>query len=202
MRRVHMRKVHDTRTSRGASALATARKLLDSGAARVVLVDRPDSEGAARAAELGDRAAFAAADVLSCRRRPTPSAWSLPTGRRRSQALRTRSPAESWSRLTDLPSAKAVEARRRRGDTAWTTRYRPPGVQITPESGRLARAGSGRTWLSSAHWPFSEPPTVWDAGTLGSPAVALWRDRPRASSAGRSASGPPYPAADPSTTTK
>ncbi|MFD5572379.1 3-hydroxyacyl-CoA dehydrogenase [Streptomyces cadmiisoli] len=50
----------------GASGLglATARRLLDAGAF-VVLVDLPTSEGAAVAAELGDRAAFAPADVTN-----------------------------------------------------------------------------------------------------------------------------------------
>lgn len=48
----------------GASGLglATARRLLDGGAA-VVLLDLPSSNGAAVAAELGERARFAAADV-------------------------------------------------------------------------------------------------------------------------------------------
>src|SRR5689334_16203758 len=50
----------------GASGLglATARRMHGLGAA-VVLVDLPTSEGAARAAELGERAVFAPADVTS-----------------------------------------------------------------------------------------------------------------------------------------
>ncbi|MFE9774775.1 3-hydroxyacyl-CoA dehydrogenase [Streptomyces sp. NPDC005931] len=50
----------------GASGLglATARRLLDAGA-RVVLADLPSSDGAAVAAELGDRARFAPTDVTS-----------------------------------------------------------------------------------------------------------------------------------------
>ncbi|MBD0736713.1 SDR family NAD(P)-dependent oxidoreductase [Streptomyces sp. CBMA29] len=49
----------------GASGLglATARRLLDQGAASVTLVDLPGSDGEAVAASLGDRARFAAADV-------------------------------------------------------------------------------------------------------------------------------------------
>jgi NAD(P)-dependent dehydrogenase (short-subunit alcohol dehydrogenase family) len=49
----------------GASGLglATVLRLLDGGAGRVVIVDLPGSNGALLAKELGDRAAFAAADV-------------------------------------------------------------------------------------------------------------------------------------------
>lgn len=51
----------------GASGLglATARRLLDEGAASVVIADLPTSAGAAVAADLGDRAHFVAADVRS-----------------------------------------------------------------------------------------------------------------------------------------
>ena len=49
----------------GASGLglATARRLLDAGAAGVVIADLPGSDGAAAAKELGDQAVFAPADV-------------------------------------------------------------------------------------------------------------------------------------------
>jgi NAD(P)-dependent dehydrogenase (short-subunit alcohol dehydrogenase family) len=49
----------------GASGLglATARRLLADGAGSVVIADLPGSEGAARAAELGERASFVPADV-------------------------------------------------------------------------------------------------------------------------------------------
>jgi NAD(P)-dependent dehydrogenase (short-subunit alcohol dehydrogenase family) len=49
----------------GASGLglATVRRLLDGGAGRVVIADLPTSNGAAIAKELGDRVAFAPADV-------------------------------------------------------------------------------------------------------------------------------------------
>lgn len=43
--------------------LATARRLLDDGAARVVIADLPTSAGTEVAAELGDRAVFVPADV-------------------------------------------------------------------------------------------------------------------------------------------
>ncbi|WP_037570868.1 3-hydroxyacyl-CoA dehydrogenase [Phaeacidiphilus oryzae] len=51
----------------GASGLglATARRLLAGGAARVVLLDLPSSEGAQVAKELGERAVFAPGDVTS-----------------------------------------------------------------------------------------------------------------------------------------
>ncbi|MCV7032525.1 SDR family NAD(P)-dependent oxidoreductase [Mycobacterium sherrisii] len=43
--------------------LATARRLLDDGAARIVIADLPTSAGTEVAAELGDRAVFVPADV-------------------------------------------------------------------------------------------------------------------------------------------
>jgi NAD(P)-dependent dehydrogenase (short-subunit alcohol dehydrogenase family) len=51
----------------GASGLglATVRRLLDAGAASVVIVDLPSSDGTAIALEIGDRVAFAPGDVRS-----------------------------------------------------------------------------------------------------------------------------------------